>query len=193
MLSSAGVTLDLPTLKGLAFGLLGVLSLASMSFVVGAMAKSVQMPFHNWLPDATVAPSAVTAFLHAVAIVKAGLYLMARSLQLMPSLATGPASLINLTLSTVGALTLTACSLLAWLQDDVKRLLAYHTAAQIGYMFLGLGIGTAVGLGGGLFHFLNHAIFKGLLFLGAGCLIHATGTRSLSEMGAWHATCPSPP
>jgi len=180
---SKGLSLEIAELKASALGALGLLSLASFLFLLGSMAKSVQLPFHTWLPDATIAPSAVTAFLHSAAMVKAGVYLMARSLSLLPRLAVAPGSPLNLALATVGAATLTVCAAAAWLQDDVKRLLAYSTAAQIGYMFLGLGIGTAVGIAGALFHFLNHAIFKGLLFLGAGCLIYATGTRSLSEMG----------
>jgi len=174
-----GGSLDLPRLT-LEAPLLAVAAVGPL-FLVASMAKSVQLPLHSWLPDATVAPSAVTAFLHAAAMVKAGVYLMARAAQLAQLTPVKPP--LDLAMATVGAITLTACSAAAWLQDDVKRLLAYSTAAQIGYMFLGLGIGTAIGVAGALFHFFNHAIFKGLLFLGAGCLIYATGTRRLSEMG----------
>lgn len=180
---AGGGSLELASLRAAAMGAPGLLSLSLLSFLLGSMAKSVQLPFHTWLPDATIAPSAVTAFLHSAAMVKSGVYLMARALSFLPSYAISPQSVVNLALATVGAVTLTVCSASAWLQDDVKRLLAYSTSAQIGYMFLGLGLGTSVGVAGALFHFFNHAIFKGLLFLGAGCLIYATGTRSLSEMG----------
>gem|GEM_PF-46627 len=179
LLAQGQVSLDLPNLTSAAPLL--ALAAAMPLFLVASMAKSVQLPVHTWLPDATVAPSAVTAFLHAAAMVKAGVYLMARSAQLV--VFTPLKAPLDLAMATVGAITLTVCSAGAWLQDDIKRLLAYHTAAQIGYMFLGLGIGTAVGIAGALFHFFNHAIFKGLLFLGAGCLIYAAGTKKLSEMG----------
>ncbi|MCX8204771.1 MAG: proton-conducting transporter membrane subunit [Candidatus Nezhaarchaeota archaeon] len=181
-LLAGGMGLEIASLKAAAPGALGLLSMSSLLFLLGSMSKSVQLPLHTWLPDITIAPSAVTA-LHSAAMVKAGVYLMARAFSLLPSFAVSPHEAVNLALATVGAITLTVCSASAWLQDDVKRLLAYHCSAQIGYMFLGLGLGTAVGVAGGLFHFFNHAILKGLLFLGAGCLIYATKTRSLREMG----------
>jgi NADH:ubiquinone oxidoreductase subunit 5 (subunit L)/multisubunit Na+/H+ antiporter MnhA subunit len=171
--------LDIPLLLGSSnFKLLFILPL----LLIASMAKSVQFPFHTWLPDATVAPSAVTAYLHAAAMVKAGVYLLARFYYIInPTIASK--SVYPLIIATVGTLTLTICTMAAWMQDDVKRVLAYHTCGQIGYMFLGLGVATNLGVAGAILHCLNHAIFKGLLFLGAGSLIYATGTRNLDEMG----------
>ena len=173
------IALDIPLLLGSSnLKLLLVLPL----LLVASMAKSVQFPFHTWLPDATVAPSAVTAYLHAAAMVKAGVYLLARFYYIIePTMALK--SLYPFIIATVGVLTLTICTMAAWMQDDVKRVLAYHTCGQIGYMFLGLGVATSLGVAGAILHCLNHAIFKGLLFLGAGSLIYATGTKNLNEMG----------
>lgn len=156
-------------------------------FLLASMAKSVQIPFHTWLPSATVAPSPVTAFLHAAAMVKAGVYLMARSLFLFTNF---EAITFPIFMAIIGAITLTFCTLIAWMQVDVKKVLAYHTAGQIGYMFLGLGVGTTLGIIGGLFHCLTHAVFKGLLFLCAGSLIYATGKRNLDEMGGLYRRMP---
>ena len=171
--------LDMPLLLGSSNSkLLLILPL----LLIASMAKSVQFPFHTWLPDATVAPSAVTAYLHAAAMVKVGVYLLARFYYMVnPTMASK--SVYPLIIAAVGTLTLTICTMAAWMQDDVKRVLAYHTCGQIGYMFLGLGVATNLGVAGAILHCLNHAIFKGLLFLGAGGLIHATGTRKLDEMG----------
>ena len=159
----------------------GVIIVVLVLFLLAAMAKSVQVPFHTWLPDATVAPSAVTSYLHAAAMVKAGVYLISRIYPLTLSIDTGP--YFSFAVATIGTITLTLCTIAAWSQYDVKRVIAYSTCAQIGYMFLGIGIGTGFGAIGGIFHLLNHAVFKGLLFLCAGCLIYATGTRNLNEMG----------
>jgi len=150
-------------------------------FLVAAVAKSAQFPLHVWLPDATVAPSAVTAYLHAAAMVKAGLYLVVRSYAIFSHYL--PAVSYEFAIATVGAVTLTVGTMAAWVQHDVKRVLAFHTVGQIGYIFLGIGLGTTLGVAGGLFHFLNHAFFKGLLFLCAGCLIYSTGTKKLDQMG----------
>ena len=162
-------------------------------FLLAAMAKSVQVPFHVWLPNATVAPSAVTSYLHAAAMVKAGVYLVARTYDMIApsiiitryhslSLIVGEEA-YTLTIAIIGTITLVMCNAAAWMQTDVKKVLAYSTCGQIGYMFLGLGIGTGLGVTGALFHLLNHAMFKGLLFLGAGSLIYATGTKNLNRMG----------
>jgi len=158
-----------------------MIALALALFILASMAKSVQVPLHTWLPDATVAPSAVTSYLHAAAMVKAGVYLISRTYAITQLIDTGP--YLSFTVATIGTVTLTLCTMAAWAQYDVKRILAFSTASQIGYMFLGIGIGTGFGAVGGLFHCLNHAVFKGLLFLCAGCLIYATGTKNLNEMG----------
>ena len=158
-----------------------MITLALALFILASMAKSVQFPLHTWLPDATVAPSAVTSFLHAAAMVKAGVYLISRTYPITQLIDAGP--YLSFIVATIGTVTLTLCTMAAWVQLDVKRVLAFSTASQIGYMFLGIGIGTGFGAVGGLFHCLNHAVFKGLLFLCAGCLIYATGTKNLNEMG----------
>ena len=174
-------TLDYTALPPLIAASPTLVSMPLALMVVGIVAKSVQTPVHTWLPDAGVAPSPVTAYLHAAAMVKAGVYLAARLLQLVsPSLM--PLG-VGFTLSTLGVVTMLVGAFMALRQVDIKRLLAYSTVSQIGYMFLGLGLGTALGVSGAIFHCLNHALFKGLLFLCAGALIYATGTRSLDEMG----------
>jgi len=174
---------DIPVVfqKLQAAGSSSMITLALALFILASMAKSVQVPLHTWLPDATVAPSAVTSFLHAAAMVKAGVYMISRTYPITQVIETGP--YLSFTVATIGTVTLTLCTMAAWAQYDVKRVLAFSTASQIGYMFLGMGIGTGFGAIGGLFHCLNHAVFKGLLFLCAGCLIHATGTKNLDEMG----------
>ncbi|MBS7648561.1 hypothetical protein KEJ17_02805 [Candidatus Bathyarchaeota archaeon] len=172
-------TLDIPILNEKVAEIEGWIAPIMILFFIASMAKSVQFPFHTWLPDATVAPSAVTAYLHAAAMIKAGVYLMARTfLIFMPNI-----FFINLTIASVGVLTLILGVFAAWAQKDLKRLLAFHTISQIGYMFLGIGLGTALGFSGALLHFLNHALFKGLLFLCAGCVIYSTGTKNVNELG----------
>jgi len=171
-------TLDIPTLYERAYKIKGWIGFIMILFFIASMAKSVQFPLHTWLPDATIAPSAVTLFNEA-AMVKAGVYLMTRTfLTFMPNVFS-----INLTIASIGVLTLILGGFAAWMQTDLKRLLAFSTIGQIGYMFLGIGLGTALGFSGALFHFLNHALFKGLLFLCAGCVIYATGIRNLNELG----------
>jgi len=150
-------------------------------FLVAVIVKSVQFPLHTWLPDATAAPSPVTAFLHAAAMVKAGVYLVARMYTIFTPFTSSITT--NFAISTIGVVTLTVASLAALAQRDIKRLLAYSTISQIGYMILALGLGTTLGAAAGLFHLLNHAMFKGLLFLCAGCLIYAAKTKDLNQMG----------
>lgn len=164
-----------------ATGSSSMVTLALALFILASMAKSVQVPLHTWLPDATVAPSAVTSYLHAAAMVKAGVYLISRTYPITQLIETGP--YLSFILATIGTVTLTLCTMAAWAQYDVKRVLAFSTASQIGYMFLAVGVGTGFGAVGGLFHCLNHAVFKGLLFLCAGCLIYTTGTKNLNDMG----------
>lgn len=176
---SFDVPVVLQRLQAEQFG--GIVNVVVVLFLLAAMAKSVQIPFHTWLPDATVAPSAVTSYLHAAAMVKAGVYLLSRVYPITLSVDAGP--YLSFLIATVGTITLTLCTMAAWAQQDVKRIIAFSTCAQIGYMFLGIGIGTTFGAIGGTFHLLNHAIFKGLLFLCAGSLIYATGTRNIDEMG----------
>lgn len=146
--------------------------------LVAALAKSVQFPVHTWIPDAMAAPTPVSALLHAACYVKAGVYLVAR----LHTFGPWPAAW-SLTLAWAGAATLLIGALLALAQQDLKRLLAFSTVSQIGYMMLGLGIGTPLGIAAGLLHCLNHGLFKGGLFLCAGAVQHATGTRDMDRLG----------
>ncbi|HWQ08085.1 MAG TPA: NADH-quinone oxidoreductase subunit L, partial [Holophaga sp.] len=149
-----------------------------LAILVAALAKSVQFPLHTWIPDAMAAPTPVSALLHAACYVKAGVYLVAR----LHAFGPWPAAW-SLTVSWVGAATLLIGALLALAQQDLKRLLAFSTVSQIGYMMLGLGLGTPLGIAAGLLHCLNHGLFKGGLFLCAGAVQHATGTRDMDQLG----------
>lgn len=146
--------------------------------LVAAIAKSVQFPLHTWIPFAMFAPTPVSALLHAACYVKAGVYLMAR----MHSFGPWPQAWGN-TLAWVGTVTLLIGALFGLAQRDLKRLLAYSTVSQIGYMMLGIGLGTPLGIAAGLLHCLNHGLFKGSLFLCAGAVQHATGTRDMDLLG----------
>ena len=146
--------------------------------LVAAIAKSVQFPLHTWIPDAMAAPTPVSALLHAACYVKAGVYLVARLHSLRPWPVFWSASV-----AWIGAITLLVGVLFALAQHDLKRLLAFHTVSQIGYMMLGLGIGTPLAIAAGLFHCLNHGLFKGGLFLCAGAVQQATGTRDMDRLG----------
>ena len=146
--------------------------------LVAVAAKSVQFPLHTWIPSAMAAPTPVSALLHAACYVKAGVYLIAR----LHSVGPWPASW-GLTVSWLGAATLMIGVLFALAQHDLKRLLAYHTVSQIGYMMLGLGLGTPLGIAAALFHCLNHGLFKGGLFLCAGSVQHSCGTRDMDQLG----------
>jgi multicomponent Na+:H+ antiporter subunit A len=146
--------------------------------VVAAAAKSVQFPLHTWIPDAMAAPTPVSALLHAACYVKAGVYLLAR----LHSLCAWPDAWGWMVLW-LGTVTLLVGVLYALVQTDLKRMLAFHTVSQIGYMLVGLGLGTPLGVAAGLLHCLNHAFFKGGLFLCAGAVQHETGTRDMNELG----------
>jgi multicomponent Na+:H+ antiporter subunit A len=146
--------------------------------LIAALAKSVQFPLHTWIPSAMAAPTPVSALLHAACYVKAGVYLVAR----MHSIRPWPESW-GLTVSWLGAVTLLIGVLFALAQHDLKRLLAFHTVSQIGYMMLGIGLGTPLGIAAGLLHCLNHGLFKGGLFLCAGAVQHSCGTRDMDYLG----------
>ncbi|MEA4909772.1 MAG: NADH-quinone oxidoreductase subunit L, partial [Anaerolineaceae bacterium] len=146
--------------------------------LVAALAKSVQFPLHTWIPDAMAAPTPVSALLHAACYVKAGVYLVAR----LHCVGPWPDSWA-LSVVWIGTLTMAVGVLFAMVQTDLKRMLAFHTVSQIGYMMLGLGLGTPLGVAAGLLHCLNHGLFKGGLFLGAGAVQHATGTRDMNQLG----------
>jgi NADH-quinone oxidoreductase subunit L len=142
----------------------------------GAVGKSGQLPLHVWLPDAMEGPTPVSALIHAATMVAAGVYLVARVYPLM-SLSTNALAVVTW----VGALTAIFAALVAVAQDDIKRILAYSTVSQLGYMMMGIGVG---GVAVGVFHLIAHAFFKALLFLGAGSVIHGLmGEQDIREMG----------
>ncbi len=143
---------------------------------VGAMAKSAQFPLHMWLADAMEGPTPVSALIHAATMVTAGVYLMAR---LYPLLRLAPD--VHYLIGAIGAFTAIFAASIAIFQRDIKKVLAYSTLSQLGYMFLAIGVGGYVA---GVFHFMIHAFFKALLFLAAGSVIHAlSGEQDISKMG----------
>lgn len=146
--------------------------------LVALLAKSVQFPLHTWIPEAMNAPTPVSALLHAACYVKAGVYLAAR----MHSFAPWHASWC-LAMMWLGTVTMVVGVAYAMVQHDLKRMLAFHTVSQIGYIITGIGLGTPLGIVAGLLHCLNHSLFKGGLFLAAGSVQHATGTRDMNELG----------
>ncbi len=150
----------------------------------GAMGKSAQFPLHIWLPDAMAGPTPVSSLMHAATMVTAGVYLMARVFPLFQNLA----SEIRPWMVAIGAVTLFAIGLLALVANDIKRVLAFSTVSQLGYMM------TAVAAGGytaGLFHLFTHAFFKALLFLGAGSVIHAVHSNNMTDMGGLRKSMPT--
>ncbi|MBN2024770.1 MAG: NADH-quinone oxidoreductase subunit L [Pirellulales bacterium] len=138
--------------------------------LLGACGKSAQFPLHVWLPDAMEGPSPVSALIHAATMVTAGVYLVARCMPLW-AVSTGAQHAV----AVVGAFTALLAALIAITQNDLKRILAYSTISQLGYMFLALGAGTMLGVTAGMFHLVTHAFFKALLFLAAGSVMHAMG------------------
>jgi NADH-quinone oxidoreductase subunit L len=143
----------------------------------GAVGKSGQLPLHVWLPDAMEGPTPVSALIHAATMVAAGVYLVARVYPLMSASPGGALEVV----AWVGALTAIFAASIAVAQDDIKRILAYSTVSQLGYMMMGIGVG---GVAVGVFHLIAHAFFKALLFLGAGSVIHGLmGEQDIREMG----------
>ena len=155
-------------------------------FLVGCFIKAGIVPLHTWLPDAhTAAPSPVSAFLSGM-MIKIGAYGIIRFIFPMLNFdlpATNFGELLNILVISAGAVSMLIGVLLALVQTDVKRLLAYHSISQMGYILLGIGLGTELGLAGGLYHLVNHALFKGLLFLCMGAVIYSTGMRKLDDLG----------
>jgi NADH-quinone oxidoreductase subunit L len=149
----------------------------------GAIGKSAQFPLHVWLPDAMAGPTPVSALIHAATMVTAGVFLVAR---LFPVFEASPEALNEVAL--IGALTMLGAALLAMVQDDIKRVLAYSTVSQLAYMMAALGIGAG---NAAIFHLYTHAFFKALLFLGAGSLIHAVHSNNMSDMGGLKSSMPT--
>jgi NADH-quinone oxidoreductase subunit L len=138
--------------------------------MLGACGKSAQFPLHVWLPDAMEGPTPVSALIHAATMVTAGAYMVARCTPLF--VASPDAQQV---VAIIGCTTAAIGGVIALTQTDLKRILAYSTISQLGYMFLGLGVGTLAGVTSGMFHLFTHAFFKALLFLGAGSVMHAMG------------------
>ncbi len=153
----------------------GVLSLIAFGCLAAAIAKSAQVPLHTWLPDAMEAPTPVTALIHAATMVNAGVYLLAR---FYPAFAPVPGWKTAVII--VGLASAQLAAVMASTAVDLKRALAYSTISQLGYMVYAVGVGTIFA---SQFHLFSHAIFKGLLFLSAGAVIHAIGTRDMRQMG----------
>ena len=159
----------------------GIASYAAyLSLAIAAFAKAGAVPFHSWLPDvAEFGPANVTAYLPASLDKLLGIYLLARiSLGVFTMNA-----VTNFILALVGSVTIVFAVMIALVQHDVKRLLGYHAVSQVGYMVLGIGTGTIIGIAGGLFHMLNNAIYKSSLFMMAGAVEKRTGTADMSKLG----------
>ncbi len=153
----------------------GMVTVAILLVFMGAVGKSAQFPLHVWLPDAMEGPTPVSALIHAATMVAAGVYLMARTFPLLEHSSTGLA-----VVATIGGFTAIFAATMGMVSSDIKRVLAYSTMSQLGYMMMAIGVGA---MGAGMFHLFNHAFFKALLFLGAGSVIHLTGTNEMKEMG----------
>ncbi len=161
----------------------GVLTFATLMFFVGATGKSAQLPLYLWLPDAMAGPTPVSALIHAATMVTSGIYMICR---LAPVFTLTPITMD--VVAWVGAATALFAATIGLVQRDIKRVLAYSTVSQLGYMFLGLG---ASGFAAGFFHVFTHAWFKALLFLGAGSVIHAMHhEQDLFKMGGLRAKMP---
>ncbi len=147
-----------------------------------AMAKSVMFPLHTWIPEAMNAPTPVSALLHSACYVKAGVYLVARMYSFSAAGTHRPIAWNTLILI-VGCITMLVGAFFAIKQTDLKRLLAFSTISQLGYIITGLGLGTSFGVAAGIFYCLSHGLFKGTLFLCAGAVQQATGTRDMRKLG----------
>jgi NADH-quinone oxidoreductase subunit L len=175
--------------NSLDFGILGgeysstVANLVALGLLGGAVAKSAQIPLHTWLPDAMEGPTPVSALIHAATMVTAGVYLIVRThaiFEQAPKIADLAAGL--------GALTLLVAGLIALVQVDIKRVIAYSTMSQIGYMFVGAGVGSYPNA---MFHLMTHAFFKALLFMAAGIVIHAlVDEQDIRKMGGLRRLAP---
>lgn len=171
-------------------GLFHLLPVVAILIFAGPIGKSAQFPLHIWLPDAMAGPSTVSALIHAAAMVKAGVYLVARIIPIfLEVMQIVPEMIVFFqTVAAIGAFTAFMAATMALVQDEIKKVLAYSTVSQLGYMFMALG---ATGLvaesvsayAAGTFHLLAHALFKALLFLAAGSVLHAVQSKKMSDMG----------
>src|SRR3989475_11661183 len=163
---------------------LGVASIAALCLFIGATGKSAQLPLYIWLPDAMAGPTPVSALIHAATMVTAGVYMVARLSHLYVS-----APGVMATVAVVGVRTALWSALIATSQNDIKKVLAYSTVSQLGYMFVGVGVGAFFA---GTQHLITHAFFKACLFLGAGAVIHGLhGEQDMQRMGGLRSYMPS--
>jgi len=157
-------------------GVFGAISIATLLLFIGATGKSAQIPLYVWLPDAMEGPTPVSALIHAATMVTAGVYMIGRNAVLFSH---APETMMIV--AVIGALTALMAATIGLVQNDIKRVLAYSTVSQLGFMFLAMGVGA---FGAGIFHLYTHAFFKALLFLGAGAVIHALhGEQDIRHMG----------
>jgi NADH-quinone oxidoreductase subunit L len=178
-------TFDIAQLHNLAItGVLAgtTLTWAAIGIFAGAAGKSAQFPLHVWLPDAMEGPTPVSALIHAATMVAAGVFLVARTFPLFEHSAQALT-----TVAIIGGFTAIFAASIGLVMTDIKRVVAYSTISQLGYMMLGLSAG---GVAVGIFHLFNHAFFKALLFLGAGSVNHATGTFDMRQMGGLRRVMP---
>jgi NADH-quinone oxidoreductase subunit L len=160
---------------------------AGLLIFIGAMGKSAQFPLHVWLPDAMAGPTPVSALMHAATMVTAGVYLLGRLFPFYLDPSGLFAGDVRNIIIVVGGLTLFLTGFIAVVQEDIKKVLAYSTVSQLGYMVAAMGAGAYTA---GLFHLFTHAFFKSLLFLGAGSVIHAVHSNNLSDMGGLRKKMP---
>ncbi len=175
-----GHALDFASLHNVFYAQSGIIStsittLIALLIFLGAVGKSGQFPLHVWLPDAMEGPTPISALIHAATMVAAGVFLVVRTFDIF---AAAPAALD--TVAVVGAFTAIFAATIGLAQNDIKRILAYSTVSQLGYMMLAVGAGSTTSA---MFHLFTHAFFKALLFLGAGSVIHAVHTQDIREMG----------
>src|SRR3954453_17308992 len=158
---------------------------AALLLFGGTIGKSAQFPLHVWLPDAMAGPTPVSALIHAATMVAPGVYRVGRMFEVFVTASPEVLTIVG----TIGAITMLGAAILAMVQDDIKRILAYSTLSQLAYMVAGLSMGET-GYSAAFFHLFTHAFFKGLLFLAAGSLIHAVHSNNMSDMGGLRAKMP---
>ncbi|MGA8011018.1 MAG: NADH-quinone oxidoreductase subunit L [Candidatus Acidiferrales bacterium] len=192
---TVGILLVFATFGSVAFGEIfdsvaknpvseGVLTTICLLLFAGAIGKSAQLPLYVWLPDAMEGPTPVSALIHAATMVTAGVYMVAR---MNPLFSRAPAAMLAVAI--VGAVTAFYSATIGLVQTDIKKVLAYSTVSQLGYMFLACGVGAYTA---GIFHLMTHAFFKGLLFLAAGSVIHAMGgEQDMMKMGGLRKKIPA--
>jgi NADH-quinone oxidoreductase subunit L len=163
----------------------GVVSIAALLLFGGAIGKSAQFPLHVWLPDAMAGPTPVSALIHAATMVAAGVYMVGRTYEVFVNADPWVLQFVGV----IGVITAVGAGLLGLVQDDIKRVLAYSTVSQLGYMVTLMSAGPA-GRNAAFFHLFTHAFFKALLFLGSGTVIHACHTNNMSEMGGLKKSMP---